>query len=83
MRLLAAPLMLVAARARELLLEFADFTRYSFRRHGEFTTLAEELRLLAEAARHAAEEQNLILAELRETVRRYEGLLPLGEVRER
>ncbi|WP_040168143.1 sensor histidine kinase [Microbacterium gorillae] len=32
------------ARARELVLEFADFTRYSFRRHGEFTTLAEELR---------------------------------------
>jgi two-component system LytT family sensor kinase len=31
-------------RARELLLEFADFTRYSFRSHGEFTTLAEELR---------------------------------------
>ena len=31
-------------RARELLLEFADFTRYAFRRHGEFTTLAEELR---------------------------------------
>ena len=31
-------------RARELLLEFADFTRYSFRRHGEFTTVAEELR---------------------------------------
>jgi two-component system, LytTR family, sensor kinase len=30
--------------ARELLLEFADFTRYSFRRHGQFTTLAEELR---------------------------------------
>jgi len=30
-------------RARELLLEFADFTRHSFRRHGEFTTLAEEL----------------------------------------
>lgn len=30
-------------RARELLLEFADFTRYSFRRHGDFTTLAEEL----------------------------------------
>ncbi|MGW9050962.1 sensor histidine kinase [[Kitasatospora] papulosa] len=30
-------------RARELLLEFADFTRYSFRRHGEFTTLADEL----------------------------------------
>ncbi|AKJ09255.1 histidine kinase [Streptomyces incarnatus] len=31
-------------RARELLQEFADFTRYSFRRGGEFTTLAEELR---------------------------------------
>ena len=31
-------------RARELLLEFADFTRYSLRRHGEFTTLAEDLR---------------------------------------
>jgi two-component system LytT family sensor kinase len=31
-------------RARELLLEFADFTRYSFRSHGQFTTLAEELR---------------------------------------
>lgn len=30
-------------RARELVLEFADFTRYSFRRQGEFTTLAEEL----------------------------------------
>ncbi|MFD3782203.1 histidine kinase [Streptomyces sp. NPDC058612] len=31
-------------RARDLLLEFADFTRYSFRRHGEFTALADELR---------------------------------------
>ena len=31
-------------KARRLLLEFADFTRYSFRRHGQFTTLAEELR---------------------------------------
>ena len=31
-------------RARELLLEFADFTRYSFRSHGDYTTLAEELR---------------------------------------
>jgi two-component system LytT family sensor kinase len=43
-------------RARDLLLEFADFTRYSFRRHGDFTTLAEELRsveryLLLEHAR--------------------------------
>jgi two-component system LytT family sensor kinase len=33
-------------RARELLLEFADFTRYSFRKHGEFTTLADELRCI-------------------------------------
>ncbi|PPL17797.1 sensor histidine kinase [Microterricola pindariensis] len=31
------------ARARELVLEFADYTRYSFRRHGDFTTIAEEL----------------------------------------
>jgi two-component system LytT family sensor kinase len=31
-------------RARELILEFAEFTRYSFRAHGQFTTLAEELR---------------------------------------
>jgi two-component system LytT family sensor kinase len=43
-------------QARELLLEFADFTRYSFRRYGDFTTLAEELRsidryLLLERAR--------------------------------
>jgi two-component system LytT family sensor kinase len=31
-------------RARNLILEFAEFTRYSFRAHGEYTTLAEELR---------------------------------------
>ncbi len=31
-------------RARELLLEFADFTRYALRRGGEFTTLSDELR---------------------------------------
>ncbi len=30
-------------RARELLIEFADFTRYSFRSAGEYTTLSEEL----------------------------------------
>ncbi|MGB3772979.1 MAG: histidine kinase [Rhodococcus sp. (in: high G+C Gram-positive bacteria)] len=30
-------------RARELILEFADFTRYSFRTAGEFTVLSEEL----------------------------------------
>lgn len=43
-------------RARELLLDFADFTRYSFRSHGRYTALAEELRsveqyLLLEQAR--------------------------------
>lgn len=32
------------ARARELLLEFADFTRYALRRDGAFTTVSEELR---------------------------------------
>jgi two-component system LytT family sensor kinase len=42
--------------ARELLMEFADFTRYSFRTSGMFTTLSEELRnidryLTIEAAR--------------------------------
>lgn len=31
-------------RARELLLEFADFTRYAFRRGGAYTTLQDELR---------------------------------------
>ncbi|ANY09964.1 histidine kinase [Pseudonocardia sp. HH130630-07] len=30
-------------RARDLLIEFADFTRYSFRSAGEFTTLTDEL----------------------------------------
>ncbi|GAA3940020.1 histidine kinase [Microbacterium soli] len=30
-------------RARTLVLDFADFTRYSFRQEGEFTTLAQEL----------------------------------------
>jgi two-component system LytT family sensor kinase len=43
-------------RARELIEEFAEFVRYSVRTHGEFTTLAEELRsidryLLIERAR--------------------------------
>lgn len=31
-------------RARELLLEFADFSRYALRRGGEFATLSDELR---------------------------------------
>lgn len=47
-------------RARELLLDFADFARYSFRDHRDFTTLAEELRsidryLLLERARFGEE----------------------------
>jgi two-component system LytT family sensor kinase len=44
-------------RARELVLEFADFTRYAFRRSGNFATLADELRnteryLVLEQARY-------------------------------
>ncbi len=43
-------------RARDLLLDFAEYTRYSFRSHGRYTALAEELRsveqyLLLEQAR--------------------------------
>ena len=30
-------------RARDLLVDFADFTRYSFASHGQFTTLSDEL----------------------------------------
>ncbi|MFC4031322.1 sensor histidine kinase [Streptomyces polygonati] len=46
-------------QARELLLEFAELTRYSLRKHGEFSTLAEELRsvdryLVLERARFGA-----------------------------
>lgn len=33
-------------RARELLVGFADFTRYSFASHGQFVTMADELRLV-------------------------------------
>ena len=33
-------------RARELLVQFADFIRYSFRSHGQFVTMAEEIRLV-------------------------------------
>jgi LytS/YehU family sensor histidine kinase len=47
-------------RARELVLDFADFARYSFRNPRDFTTLAEELRsidryLLLERARFGDE----------------------------
>lgn len=55
-------------RARELLLEFADFTRYALRQGGAFTTLAEELRnveryLVLEQARFGDRLQvNLLIA---------------------
>lgn len=56
------------ARARELLLEFADFTRYALRRSGSFTTLQEELRnveryLVLEQARFGSRlEVSLLIA---------------------
>jgi two-component system LytT family sensor kinase len=34
------------ARARELLLDFAAYTRYSLARHGEYTTVADEFRAI-------------------------------------
>jgi two-component system, LytTR family, sensor kinase len=33
-------------RARELMLDFADYTRYSLTRHGEYTTVADEFRAI-------------------------------------
>jgi two-component system LytT family sensor kinase len=41
---IAALIRIDPERARTLLLDFADYTRYSFGRHGEYTTFAEELR---------------------------------------
>ncbi|MFJ3958648.1 sensor histidine kinase [Arthrobacter sp. NPDC090010] len=74
------------ARARELVLEFADFTRYSFRRHGDFTTLAEELRsidryLLLERARFGERLQlSLTIApEVLSTIVPFLSLQPLVE----
>lgn len=61
-------------RARELLLEFADFTRYSFRRHGEFTTLAEELRSIE---RYLTLEQARFGDRLRVTVQVAPEVLPV------
>ena len=48
-------------RARELLLEFADFTRYALRRGGAFTTLREELQ---NVERYLVLEQARALADL-------------------
>ncbi len=74
------------ARARDLVVEFADFTRYSFRRHGDFTTLAEELRcidryLLLERARFGERVQvSLTIApEVLSTVIPFLSLQPLVE----
>jgi two-component system LytT family sensor kinase len=41
---IAALIRIDPVRAHELLLDFADYTRYSFGRRGEYTSLAEELR---------------------------------------
>ncbi|WP_109471366.1 sensor histidine kinase [Ornithinimicrobium cavernae] len=61
--------------ARELLLEFADFTRYSFRRHGEFTTLAEELRSIE---RYLTLEQARFGGRLQVTLRVSPEVLPVA-----
>lgn len=61
--------------ARELLLDFADFTRYSFRRHGEFTTLAEELRSIE---RYLALEKARFGERLRVTLRISPEVLPVA-----
>lgn len=60
--------------ARELILEFADFTRYSFRRHGDFTTLAEELRSID---RYLSLERARFGDRLRVTVRVAPEVLPV------
>ncbi len=62
-------------RARELLLEFADFTRYSFRKHGDFTTLAEELRSIE---RYLMLEQARFGDRLRVTLRIAPEVLPVA-----
>jgi two-component system LytT family sensor kinase len=62
-------------RARELLMEFADFTRYSFRKHGEFTTLADELRSIE---RYLMLEQARFGDRLRVTLRIAPEVLPVA-----
>ncbi|MFR9756357.1 sensor histidine kinase [Streptomyces sp. TR06-5] len=61
-------------RARELLLEFSDFARYSFRRHGDFTTLSEELRSIGQ---YLALEQARFGDRLRVTVQAAPEVLPV------
>jgi len=74
------------ARARELLLEFADFTRYAFRRGGEFTTLADELKnieryLVLEQARFGDRLQTklIIAPEVRQVAVPFLAVQPLVE----
>lgn len=73
-------------RARELILEFADFTRYSFRAAGEYTVLSEELRnieryLALERARfgEALQVRLLIAPEVLGVVLPFLALQPLVE----
>ncbi|WP_040795454.1 sensor histidine kinase [Nocardia higoensis] len=74
------------SRARELILEFADFTRYSFRAAGEYTVLSEELRnieryLALERARfgEALQVRLLIAPEVLGVVLPFLALQPLVE----
>jgi two-component system LytT family sensor kinase len=62
-------------RARDLLLEFADFTRYALRRGGEFTTLAEELR---NTERYLVLEQARFGGRLRVSLRVAPEVLPIA-----
>jgi two-component system LytT family sensor kinase len=61
-------------RARELLLDFADFSRYSLQRHGEYTTLEEELRSIE---RYLVLEQARFGDRLRVTLRIAPEVLPI------
>jgi two-component system LytT family sensor kinase len=62
-------------RARELLLEFADFSRYALRRGGEFTTLSDELR---NTERYLVLEQARFGERLRVSLRVAPEVLPLA-----
>lgn len=46
LNVIAAFIVTDSVRARQLVIEFANFTRYSFRKAGRFTSLAEELRAI-------------------------------------
>jgi two-component system LytT family sensor kinase len=61
--------------ARDLLLEFADFTRYALRRGGEFATLADELR---NTERYLVLEQARFGSRLRVSLRVAPEVLPIA-----